>query len=540
MSEMKIAYDVVIVEKKGKYALKQFSTNKLLTDYLYSGIEDLKNGFFKVQESGWDYLDFLCGVIRYDGNEILPCKYSDISFCFNNTYIIVENTDYFTKKGLYNLSGKETIPCQYDHVIVDGNFIRVGKAVSRPFPHNDDLKWGLYSHEGKLLLDVKYNSIVDIKELGIVKFNFDIYVVSDSSNRLTTKSETDRPFCYSPIVLTDSHYFIENEIKIPLKFYIDKNVNYYIVVDSFGHAVNKADSRYLNDGFLNYSLKPIPAEYVEPVVLCDGNIVCKKRQTDDGFYGLINASGEVILPFKYDEIKTVPNALRTYQILKDGTHDIFIQKNESEYCEKLFKGRYNELEYCGYTGKFAIIHSITNKCGLVSIDERKKIIPCIYDNIYMENHQIIVLGKGINGNENILDLYSTEQRKIIRSGCMGIKSNLYYYGFRECKYNTWDPLGDKNQVAIAININGKWQLLNAKFEDIGLPLYDEVEFSLYGVDCYIKSNIANVYDYFGHDKQYQNSNTIDEYESGAMWEELGKDEEDYIINNGGDWILDNG
>ena len=33
---------------------------------------------------------------------------------------------------------------------------------------------------------------------------------------------------------------------------------------------------------------------------------------------------------------------------------------------------------------------------------------------------------------------------------------------------------------------------------------------------------------------------VPDYDSGPSWEELGKDEEEYIIDNGGDWILDNG
>lgn len=33
---------------------------------------------------------------------------------------------------------------------------------------------------------------------------------------------------------------------------------------------------------------------------------------------------------------------------------------------------------------------------------------------------------------------------------------------------------------------------------------------------------------------------VPDYDPGPSWEELGKEEEDYIINNGGDWILDVG
>lgn len=171
---------------------------------------------------------------------------------------------------------------------------------------------------------------------------------------------------------------------------------------------------------------------------------------------------------------------------------------------------------------------------------QKKVIPCIYDNIYMENHHIIVLSKSINDNQVYLDIYSTEQNIIIRKGCNNIKTNPYYYGLRECKkLKSWIPFGDKKQITLAIETNGKWLLLNANLEDVSLPMYEDVEFFEDGIYCYENSAIVEVYNYFGRVKRNYGMDTIEDYDHGASWEELGQDEENYIINDGGDWILDN-
>ena len=529
MSEMSPEYDVVEVENNGEWALKQFSTGKLLTKYIYSYIEKLGNGFFKVKKSSSPYY----GIVRYDGIMILPCKFSEISLSFNNSYFLVERG---IKKGLFNIMGEEILSCIYNYIVIEKDFIRIGKSVHK-WSTNDDIKWGACDFRGRLLLDIKYARIVDIKKYGISKFDFDIYVISEPNKRESPLNDGVRPFPEQS-VLANSHFCINDDFNCPSLFYIDKTAAYYVIVDEFGKAVYKADSDSLKDDFLNYSLKPIPEKYVEPITLRDGNLICKKRQSADNYLGMINVKGDVILPFKFNVIKTVPNTLFTYQVIKDGVHDIYVQNNDSGLCEKLFKGKYCKLEYCGYTGEFAIVYSTNNKCGLVSIDKRKKIIPCIYDDIYMENHQIIALKRTTSSNKYKIDIYSTEQRTIIRNGCIDIKSNPYYYGFCECEENSWIPFGDRNQISIAVNMSGKWQLLNANLEDVGLPLYDDIEFFRYGVYCYEDSIHVETYDYFGHEL-YDNTNTIDDHDGGVSWEELGKDEEEYITNNGGDWILDN-
>ena len=529
------AFDVVKVEKDGKWALKQFSTSKLLTQYIYLYINDLGHGFFKVEKP----YGFYCGVIRYDGIEILPLKFKEISLTFNNSYFLVET---YGHKGLFNLLGEEIVPCIYDYISIEKDFILVGETVHKPFPLSNSIKWGICDFGGHLLLKVKYDSIVEIKELGINKFDFNIYKINNYSKRKPSVVNCGRPFPSSRVFRNFYYYhYLNNDVfDIPLEFYIDKSGTYYIVVNKRGDAIHNAKSDDLKSDFYNYSLKPIPAKYVEPITLYDGNIICRKRYNSDDILGIINAKGDVILPFKYNEIITVPNTLRTYQVLKEGVHDIFVQSKETGLCEKLFKGKYYNMEYCGYTGEFAILYSTNNKCGLVSIKDRKKVIPCIYDNIYMENHHIIVLSKSINDNQVYLDIYSTEQNKIIRNGCNNIKTNPYYYGLRECKkLKSWIPFGDKKQITLAIETNGKWLLLNANLEDVSLPMYEDVEFFEDGIYCYENSAIVEVYNYFGRVKRNYGMDTIEDYDHGASWEELGQDEENYIINDGGDWILDN-
>ena len=84
---------------------------------------------------------------------------------------------------------------------------------------------------------------------------------------------------------------------------------------------------------------------------------------------------------------------------------------------------------------------------------------------------------------------------------------------------------------IAIKMNNKWGIYNiTNNERVVSHKYDSVTPLLH----------------MGVSGPAVEVNTLDEgiiavanYDDGASWEQLGKDEEDYIINNGGDWILDN-
>ena len=517
-------FDVVKVEKNGRFALIQFSTRKLLTKYTFSYIEDLGNGFFKVHKSL-----SLCGIIRYDGVEILPCEYANISIIYNNSFFLVERNP---KMGLYNLFGVEILPCIYDVIIIDKDFIHIGKKTQESFMTK--AKWGICDFRGHLMLDMKYESIVNIKDLGITKFNFNLYQVSERSH---PEGDHNRPFSNSQF---SSSHMIEDPPLFPIKnFYIDKNLTYYIMVDSKSVPVSNPDADYLKDVFLDFSLIPIPSDYIEPVSLPNGNIVCRKRHGSKSHFGLIDSDGfEVLLPFKYSKIEQVPNAPNAYQVTFKKKTDIFVQDKVSTQCRKLINKDYLKIEYCGDTGKLAIIYSSNNKCALVSLEDGKLLTPCIYTNAKVENYQIIALKKIINKNEVKIDIFSTENKVIIRNNCDEIKSNLFYYGIDKSK-NSWIPFGDKKQVTIAININGKWQLLNANLEEVGLPLYENIEFLHYGIGCYNKSDLIAVFDLTGHYELNNDMNNNYDYDAGASWEELGRDEENYIINNGGDWILDN-
>ena len=210
----------------------------------------------------------------------------------------------------------------------------------------------------------------------------------------------------------------------------------------------------------------------------------------------------------------------------------------SKRCKKIINEDYLKIEYCGDTGKLAILYSLDKKCAPVSLEDGKLLTPCLYTNAEVENYQIIALKKINNKKEVKIDIFSTESKVIIRNNCDDIKSNLFYYGIDK-SWNSWIPFGDRNQITIAIKINGKWQLLNANLEEVGLPLYDDVEFFHDSIGCYNNSKLIRVFDRTGHYELNSDIDNIDAYNAGVSWEDLGRDEENDIINNGGDWILDN-
>lgn len=555
-------YDIVKVEKKCRWALRQFSTGKLLSKYKYIyieylgngffkvhksmslcgvirydgvkiiscnflNIENLGNGFFKVEESN-DYISHY-GIIRYDGVEILSCEYSNISIFYNNSFFLVEKNN---KRGLYNLFGEEILPCIYDIIINDKDFVRIG--IKTRESSMIKTKWGICNFRGHLMLDVKYEDIANIKDLGITKFNFNIYQIS---KKYHPESDYNRPFSNRQI---SSSYMIEDTpLYSIINYYIDKNITYYIMVDSKSSPVIEPDVDCLKDVFLDFSLIPIPSDYIEPVSLPDGNIVCRKRHGSNSHFGLIDSTRfEVILPFKYNKIEQVPNAPNVYQVTYKKKTDILVQDNVSKQCKKIINEDYLKIEYCGDTGKLAILYSLDKKCAPVSLEDGKLLTPCIYTNAEVENYQIIALKKINNKKEVKIDIFSTESKVIIRNNCDDIKSNLFYYGIDK-SWNSWIPFGDRNQITIAIKINGKWQLLNANLEEVGLPLYDDIEFLHDGIGCYNKSDLVTIFDRTGHYELNYDMDIYDFHDAGASWEELGRDEENYIINNGGDWILDN-
>lgn len=110
-------------------------------------------------------LDDKYGLINFDGKEIAPCKYDDLTLF--TEYLYLFKTELDDKYGMINFEGKEIIPCKYSDLTHFGDAI---KSKS-----ND--KYGLVSYEGIEIIPCKYDDFIIVDE-----YNFDV-IKSKSNNK---------------------------------------------------------------------------------------------------------------------------------------------------------------------------------------------------------------------------------------------------------------------------------------------------------------------------------------------------------------------
>ena len=107
------------------------------------------------------------GFINIEGEEILPCKYDDITFVLGD----LSKTDYNgfrsgdnlvrvkldNKYGIVNLDGKEIIPCKYDDLTILFDW---GKDLLKVKLDN---KYGFINFEGKEIIPCKYDDLMKFR-----------------------------------------------------------------------------------------------------------------------------------------------------------------------------------------------------------------------------------------------------------------------------------------------------------------------------------------------------------------------------------------
>ena len=131
------------VKKDGKWGIID-STGKVLCDFKYDQITYLDNGLWRVKNS-----DNLYTILNEKFEEIIPFKYKSIDYPFSNSNIIKVSDGFH--QGFINKSGKEIIPVIYDYFLDGGNDF--------PLIAEKDVKWGIISRDGKVLVDFKYDHI---------------------------------------------------------------------------------------------------------------------------------------------------------------------------------------------------------------------------------------------------------------------------------------------------------------------------------------------------------------------------------------------
>lgn len=96
-------------------------------------------------------IDFYEGLLNYRGEEVLPCKYSEVCLpchCENNIFTVVDSNKHYA---VLSACGEEIIPFGiYDAITGFTN------GYARVLLHN---RWGIINSVGEVVVPIEYNNI---------------------------------------------------------------------------------------------------------------------------------------------------------------------------------------------------------------------------------------------------------------------------------------------------------------------------------------------------------------------------------------------
>ena len=210
-------------------------------------------------------LDNKFGVVNFDGEEIIPCKYDDLTLF--TKYSCLFKTELDGKYGLINFDGTEIIPCKYSDLTQFGDAIK----------SKSNNKYGLITYEGTEIIPCKYDDFTIIEEYG-----FDV-IKSKSNSRyglIRIKSEQ---------LYGEWFTVVQGEEILPCIF--DK-----IETDDWGMLKVQRDnlwSYYTIDGTQETEFYEDIKYYYD----MDNPMFAAKS---NGKWGYLNKAGDILIPFVLD------------------------------------------------------------------------------------------------------------------------------------------------------------------------------------------------------------------------------------------------
>lgn len=295
-----------VIDKNGKivHSLKN-----------YSEVKPYKNGLARVKTQKYGY-------INLKGLEVISLKYDETGSVYNDLIPVKLN-----KWGVINKNDEIILPFDYDSIsFLNKNLILVHKVV-----YNYNQKGyicGLYTINGEELLEVKYQSIVelDIDTLSVTKSTI-IIETNEYGDKYDFEHKIIALYKISEKRFIETKYGEINQYSNGLarvKFrdrygYIDKN-GIEVIPLKFNYA------REFFGGFA-YVSNQTQWEFSEPYLLTVEDDDYPTRFTDEKSYkllSLINQKGEVVIENKFIEASDFIDGLskvKTY-FYKDGNYKV--------------------------------------------------------------------------------------------------------------------------------------------------------------------------------------------------------------------------
>lgn len=498
----------------------RFISNKEKIDKDYELLQVSEYTYFPLE------IDEKYGVIKRDGNIVIPAEYDFVQVPNQDKDIFIVVAD-----GKYKAinSNKQELYTNFEEV---SGVQEVDSSVynSSILKYKENNKYGLLDFEGNKVTDAEYDEIsslqdkygeilvkkndkygvINIKGIQLVSCKYD-YVKGDGFNR-------DGSY-------KDGGYIIGNKTKNGYVYgYVDKNEKEILKMEQENvYRVTEINS---NDVYLVASKNGRYALYKNKEILTSNKYIdIYYNNGTDTFtvqknksFGLIDLSGNILVPEKYDELMVV--GIYVKASLDDVNYTFDLKGNEVQ------NSKYVSLEETS-TGRFYISIDDNYKYGIVD-KEKDVVVENKYDYIEeIKSTGLLIATKGeditiytgsinevvsvehaqLERVDNYIKVttqtemyYLTADGKKVGNKTVYLRNNIYAnksgnkWGFVDLKDNVvvpykYDEVTELDEYGFAgINKDGKWGVVNSNGDVILEPTYKSDELSPVFIGKYCLKN----------------------------------------------------
>ena len=265
-----------VTSKDGLYGLVDNSGNVII-DNLYTEISSLTDKYedgYVVRDQNGNY-----GLINYNKQQVLECKYSEIKHVSgNNLYAVRENGNL----ELINEKGE---------VLIGSGFEDIINIASNNVIFLRDNKYGVMSSDGTVLIEPTYDELTYAFDGNYVAKKEDSYGIINTSN------ETKVEFSYSYITYMSDESIIEADKANGSTDLMDTSFNVKVtgIVSEINTNKGYVKVRVNNENkYYNFRLEERTAQDIFTT-----NTLFLSRK--DGKYGYVNKEGIVVVDYIYDD-----------------------------------------------------------------------------------------------------------------------------------------------------------------------------------------------------------------------------------------------
>lgn len=320
--------DVLRVEKDGKYGLINFEGKEVLPcDYdEITALKGVTNNLL-VKKDG------KVGLVNEKGQTIVNTEYKDIKTLkegYKNEYIIVNDNNQY---GIISTTGTVIIEPKYEDVKYLNN--------SEMFAIKDAGVWKLINKDNQILIDGGYDNIIEAKgenvvvekggKYGVVttkneekipveyeqiKYTFSIYYIAKTGGKygiINLNNEQVKDFNYINMDYVEKGDFIQADVSDTETVIFDNNLSEKI--SGIVSEINQEKGYikvYTNNEYKYYNFKFEEKKFSD--ILTSNNLFLSKK---DGKYGYVNKEGKVIVDYIYED-GTEQNSCGFAAVKKDG------------------------------------------------------------------------------------------------------------------------------------------------------------------------------------------------------------------------------